>query len=638
MSATAHTILYPATVIDMKTTVPRPIELLAPAKDAETAIQAILHGADAVYMGASSHGARHAAANSVADIARVAAFAHRYGARVYVTVNTIIYDDELADVERLVWDLWRAGADALIVQDMALLMMNLPPIALHASTQCDTRTPAKSRFLQDAGFSQIVLARELSLDEIGAIHRAVSVPLEVFVYGALCVSFSGDCQASFLTTGRSANRGECAQICRYAFDLEDGQGNRIAVGKHLLSLRDMNRIAMLSDLLAAGASSLKIEGRLKDVAYVKNATAAWRAALDRIISENPDKYSHASRGHSNVTFTPDLQRCFNRGYTPYFLKGTPRPGTMASFDTPKWVGQPVGTVVRCAGKVIEARLSTGVNNGDGLGYFDRDGRFAGFRVNRSEGSRLFVAQPVNIAAGTGLYRNNDIRFNALLTGETARRTVDAWLTLRRTPWGLALDARAEGMRGAVSITRTVEFSPAKTDQRAARRRVLEKTGNTIYTITGIDDHAGDIFIPASVLTAMRREVTELLDTAWACAYRRDMRRKPAENLHLPEGTELTRHDNIANRLAAGFYRSLGAMEIPQAIEVAPARDRITQTGSAETRVMECRYCLRREMGACLKTKDKGNLPRELYLVAGQNRFRLEFDCAKCLMRVWHINR
>ncbi len=288
------------------------LELLAPAKNKETAIAAIDHGADAVYIGAPSHGARRQAANTLEDIKEVVTYAHRFNVRVYVTVNTIVYDNELADVCELVWNLYSAGVDALIVQDMSLLRMNLPPIALHASTQCDIRTPSKARFLQDAGFSQLVLPRELSLDEIRAFSNAVDIPLEAFVHGALCVSYSGDCQASFLTTGRSANRGECAQICRYKFNLEDSRGNRLIEGKHLLSLKDMNRLDMLQDMADAGISSFKIEGRLKDIGYVKNVVAAYSDALNRIVAASDGKYRRRSRGTCEVTFTPDVTRSFNQ--------------------------------------------------------------------------------------------------------------------------------------------------------------------------------------------------------------------------------------------------------------------------------------------------------------------------------------
>lgn len=609
-----------------KKTEPREIELLAPARDLDTAIAAIDHGADAVYMGASILGARKAAGNTVDDIRQTSEYAHLFGARVYVTVNTIIYEHELTAARNLVWDLYRAGVDALIVQDMALLRMDLPPIALHASTQCDTRDASKAAMLEEAGFSQIVLARELSLDEIAAIHNRVKAPLEVFVHGALCVSYSGDCQASWAITGRSANRGECAQVCRMAFDLEDGKGNKLIKGKHLMSLRDLNRIADLSALLDAGASSLKIEGRLKDIPYVKNVVSAYRKALDNIIEANPDRYRRASAGTSRITFTPDLAKSFNRTYTPYFLKG--RPASLANFDTPKWTGEYVGKVSRTERNGIMAYLDEPVNNGDGLVFRNREGAFEGFRVNRAEGNRLFPAQPVNIAPGTALYRNSDTARLKMLAGKTAERTLAISLTLRPTPSGIALDACDEtGI--SVSCAVAVELLKAQTDQRAARARTLAKTGGTIFSVTEIHDNAGDMFIPASILTGLRRDTLEMLVTARQLRHTRPLPGKTKAELATP--ATLSRHDNVANSLATEFYAAHGTQTIEPAIEVSARADK-------EIRVMECRYCLRHELGACTKTPEGRKLPRELYLVTANNRFRLEFDCRACLMRLWYQPR
>ncbi|MDE7396533.1 MAG: U32 family peptidase, partial [Muribaculum sp.] len=365
----------------------RPLELLAPARNAEVARQAVLHGADAVYIGAAGFGARAAASNSFDDIKAVVEVAHSYGARVYVTVNTIVYDSELKGVEQMIRELYRVGVDALIVQDLGILRMDIPPIDLHASTQCDIRTHEKARFLESLGFSQLVLPRELSLEEIAAIRSATSVPLEAFVHGALCVSYSGDCQASQLTCGRSANRGECAQICRYAFDLYAGTSDYPVVrGKHLLSLRDLNRSDSLEAMAAAGISSFKIEGRLKDPAYVKNIVALYRRRLDAIIDSHPELYCRASEGITDLKFTPQADRSFNRGFTSYFLNGTPVDNpSMASPDTPKSRGQLVGTVrsVRDSGRIVEASLLHPLANGDGLGYFSPDEGFVGFRINKA---------------------------------------------------------------------------------------------------------------------------------------------------------------------------------------------------------------------------------------------------------------
>ncbi len=611
------------------------LELLAPAKNKETAIAAIDHGADAVYIGAPSHGARRQAANTLEDIKEVVTYAHRFNVRVYVTVNTIVYDNELADVCELVWNLYSAGVDALIVQDMSLLRMNLPPIALHASTQCDIRTPSKARFLQDAGFSQLVLPRELSLDEIRAFSNAVDIPLEAFVHGALCVSYSGDCQASFLTTGRSANRGECAQICRYKFNLEDSRGNRLIEGKHLLSLKDMNRLDMLQDMADAGISSFKIEGRLKDIGYVKNVVAAYSDALNRIVAASDGKYRRRSRGTCEVTFTPDVTRSFNRGFTSYFLKDIhPGAHALASIDSPKWIGANVGVVKRqLSPRRVKAVLSCKLENGDGLGYFNGDGEFCGFRLNKIEGDIISTASDVAVPAGTQLYRNFDKQWNAALDKPTSRRTIGVNMSLRSCGDTLVLELTDnDGVNVAVSQIYAAE--PAATPQTEARKRVLSKLGDTIFSLQALDDGVGSLFIPASVLTSLRRDGVDAMLHANESAYSFDYRRKADSQLSLPEGVTLSRHDNIANHEAATFYESIGCT-VPKA---AKAVETMKDDGT-EMRVMQTRYCLRRELGACLKQGGAKKVPGQLFLTSGPDlRFRLDFDCANCRMNVIRVAR
>ncbi len=383
------------------------LELLAPARNADIAIAAIQAGADAIYIGPDSHGARRAAANSVADIARVVEAAHPFGVKVYATVNTIVYDDEIADVERLVRELYRVGVDALIVQDLGLLRADLPPIDLHASTQCDIRTPAKARWLHSLGFSRVVPARELSLDELRAIHEAdPGVEIEAFVHGALCVSYSGDCRASAMAGGRSANRGECAQICRLPFNLTDADGNILVRDKHLLSLRDLNRSESIGAMADAGVSSFKIEGRLKEADYVVNAVAHYSRILDRIVAESGGRYERASAGRSRCSFTPDPSKAFNRGFTPYFLTGRAPRGGIAAIHTPKAMGENVGTVTASTDRTITARLTANLANGDGLGYFDASGKFCGFRLNRVDGNTLYPAPPQRIPPGPPRFRNS----------------------------------------------------------------------------------------------------------------------------------------------------------------------------------------------------------------------------------------
>ena len=376
----------------------RTLELLAPARDAIIGKEAVIHGADAMYIGADAFGARAAARNSVADIASLVDFAHSFDSRVYVTLNTLIYDDELREAEKLIRQLYIIGVDALIVQDLSVLRMDIPPIALHASTQCDTRTPAKARFLQDCGFSQIVLARELSLTEIKAIAEAVTVPIEAFVHGALCVSYSGDCQASLFSTGRSANRGECAQMCRLPYSLTDSDGRKLAPDGHYLSLRDMNRLDRLADLADAGVSSFKIEGRLKESDYVRNTVAAYYRTLDKVVDSSEGRYKRLAAGSVKYNFEPDVTRSFNRRFTHYFLDGRPAKNvSMASIDSPKWIGHKIGKVKALKGRAIVVESEEPLCNGDGHGYFGSDGRYSGFRVNRVDGSLIYPASDVKVS-------------------------------------------------------------------------------------------------------------------------------------------------------------------------------------------------------------------------------------------------
>lgn len=593
------------------------IELLAPARDKEVAIEALRHGADAVYMGASSHGARAAAGNPVADIASVADYAHRFGARVYVTVNTLVYDHELHQVERLIRELYRAGADALIVQDLGVLRLDIPPIALHASTQCDIRTPATARFLQDLGFSQLVLPRELSADEIRAMRQAVTVPLEAFIHGALCVSYSGDCYASQRHTGRSANRGECAQLCRLPYDLTDGSGRTLATGKHLLSLRDLNRLGDLRELIDAGVSSLKIEGRLKDAGYVKNVVAAYDRELKKL------GVRRTSRGQAETDFDPDPARSFNRGFTSYFFH-TPAPRTMASVNTPKSIGTPIATVASVKGKRITLRdVGAQLANGDGLIFFDPAGHVGGFRVNRVDSPTILTTAdepPRTLTPGTTLYRNFDKAFADRLSRPSATRTLPLHMTLRRAGSQLCLDAG--------DVTATINApnpQKANTPQADARRRVLSKLGGSDYRLEGLTDLLADEFVPASQLTDLRRKLTELLEITARTTHHFDRRREELTEAKAPE-TTLTYHANVANRLAEQVYRDHG---VSGPIQPAPE----IKAPEGETMVMHTRYCLRRELGHCRRTPAGAEWTEPLTLSAPGLTLRLGFDCAACAMTV-----
>ena len=621
----------------------RPLELLAPARNLECGMAAIDHGADAVYIGAQRFGARAAAGNSVADIAQLCAYAHQYEAKVYVTVNTIIYDDELDDTRRLLDELQQAGVDAVLVQDMAIVSYLNPQhsfltprkISLHASTQTDNRTPEKVRWLSEQGFSRVVLARELSIDEIRGIHEAVpNVELEVFVHGALCVSYSGQCYASQYCFGRSANRGECAQVCRMQFDLVDSDGTVIEHDRHLLSLKDLCRIDHLEALADAGATSFKIEGRLKDVAYVKNVTAAYSERLNQIVRQHPDRYCRASKGRITYTFTPNLAKTFNRGYTDYFATG--RRPDIASFDTPKAMGEFVGTVKEQRRDSFNVAGTASFSNGDGLCFLGRDRQLQGFRVNRVEGNRLFPQRmPEGIRPGTRLYRNSDQAFDRLLSKPSAQRKLPITMALRPTAAGFALTS------GDVTVALPIAHQVAEKPQQENIVRQLTKLGNTPYECSEVDLPADfNFFIPSSQLTELRRLLVEKLEEQGGIFEVRGTRYEVQENSapssvgssaanhisHLaPRTSHLETHPyllNIANHVSARFY---GVGE-PTAYELHPVPDAV---------LMQCRHCLRYTLGYCVRHGGRRPTWHEpLYLRLGDGRrFRLEFDCRNCQMNV-----
>ena len=605
---------------------PRPIELLSPAKNLECGLAAVDHGADAVYIGAPRFGARAAAGNSPEDIARLVEYAHVYGVRIYVTVNTILKDEELAETERLIHDLYRIGVDALIVQDMGITRLHLPPIPLHASTQMDNRTPEKVRFLAEAGFRQVVLARELSLQEIRHIHEACpQTLLEVFVHGALCVSYSGQCYASQACFGRSANRGECAQFCRLPFSLVDADGKTMVRDKHLLSLKDLNQSDRLEQLLDAGASSLKIEGRLKDVAYVKNVTAAYRFRLDEILSRRPE-YVRSSSGSSRYTFIPQLDKSFSRGFTHYFLQG--RGEDIASFDTPKSLGEEMGTLKEQRGHSFTVAGVKSFHNGDGICYLDGQGRLQGFRVNRVEDNRIFPAGEVpRIPLRTRLYRNFDQEFEKLLARKSAERKIALRWALWETPQGFALSAEDEdGNRAARSFDYPKEL--ARSPQGANLRAQLGKLGNTPFEAVGEMDIrlADNWFLPASVVTDWRRQVVDCLLQVRRIRYRREWQvwRPTAHAFPL---SSLTYLGNVMNGEARRFYLEHGVATVAPAYEAQAVPEAV---------LMFCRHCLRYSMGWCPTFQKKRSPYREPYYLVSSDgrRFRLSFDCKNCQMKVY----
>ncbi|MBR4842103.1 MAG: U32 family peptidase [Bacteroidaceae bacterium] len=608
----------------------RTIELLSPAKNLECGIEAIKHGADAVYIGAGRFGARQAAGNPVDDIVELTRFAHFYGAKVYVTVNTILKDSELQDAEKLIWQLYEAGVDALLVQDMAVLRMNLPPIALHASTQCDIRNVEKVRFLADCGFTRVVLARELSLAEITDIHKACpDVELECFVHGALCVSYSGQCYASQYCFGRSANRGECAQFCRLKFDLVDAYDNVLIRGKHLLSLRDMNRMDYLEELMDAGVCSFKIEGRLKDVSYVKNITAAYNQALESVLRHRDD-FKRASAGTSVPYFSPDVSKSFNRGFSDYFLHG--RSDDICSFSSPKAIGEKMGVLKEVGRGWLNVAGSKAFHNGDGLCFLNAEGELEGYRVNRVENGRVFLflegGDMPQIKAGTVVYRNFDKEFDKTLSKESASRKIGINILFEETDQGFK--ARFTDEDGFVAETeKEWKKEDARMPQESNIKTQLSKLGATRFEAHCIEVRMdGERFIPSSLLSEMRRSVTEKLEILRFDSYTRPVPGIVKDaSFKYPENS-LTYLGNVLNSEARNFYSDHGVVSIDDAFE---------KTQPEKATIMYCRHCIKYTIGLCPKRcKVSKNLQiREpLYLRSSDGcHFGLNFDCSRCQMEV-----
>ena len=599
----------------------RHIELLAPAKNLQTGISAINHGADAVYVGAARFGARQAAGNSVEDIAKLVEYAHIFGVKVYVTLNTIIYDDEIAEAEKLITELYNVGVDALIVQDMGILRMNIPPIPLHASTQMDNRTAEKVKFLSDVGFPRVVLARELSLEQINAIHESnPKTELEVFVHGALCVSYSGQCYASQHCFARSANRGACAQFCRLPFDLVDADGKIIVKEKHLLSLKDMNRSGYLEEMLDAGVTSLKIEGRLKDESYVKNITAYYRARLDELFARRKE-YARASQGRTSPQFVPSPEKSFSRGFTDYMLKNGK--DDISSFDTPKSMGERMGRV-KFVSRNFFTFIGKDFNNGDGACFINSDGKLCGFRINRVEGNRIFPQTMPHIESGDELYRNYDCGFERELSRPDVPRRLVIDLVFAENEDGFTLSATNDNGLQCV-IEQPFKKEQARSPQKDNIITQLRKWGNTPFEVGNIAVEMDDNwFVPSSLLSDMRRTLCDkLLETCKERNRRADI---PLNEKNVPFVAEkLDYKGNVSNRLAQSFYESHNVKELSPAFEVEPV-DKAT--------VMFCKHCIRQSMGWCSKKGTRMPYAEPLYLVSADGRrFRLAFDCKECQMRV-----
>ena len=601
---------------------PRPLELLAPARTADIGVAAIDCGADAVYIAGPAFGARQAAGNPVADIRRLCDYAHRFGVRIYVTFNTLVYEEEIPQARRLLQELQEAGVDALIVQDAAVTRLAPEGMILHASTQCAIRTPEKARFTESLGYGRLVLERELSLEQIRTIRAAVGAELECFVHGALCVCYSGQCYLSEHLAGRSANRGACVQACRSLYDLEDASGRILARNKALLSLKDFNLIHRLEDLAEAGADSFKIEGRLKSVSYVRNVVRAYSDALDALVRRYPGKYRRASFGSLRGGFTPDLKKTFNRDYTELFLDG--KRGEWAAMDAPKSMGEYIGTVDRLRAGVVTVRPDNPgltLHNGDGFAFVGRDGGIVGFRGDVCEGFTIRCKEVSGLKEGMRLYRNIDADFERKLEADRPVRELGVTLQARLSAGALAVTAVTEDGRKA-SLDVLAPLEAARDMDRmleTVRSQLAKRSGSYAFTVAGVEVEGAVPFMSASFLNGIRRDLAATLDA------------QPVRMLPLRRGVvrpdpapeTLTYQDNIANSVAREIYRERGSAAIEEAFEL---------THREGVEYMRTKYCLRHELGLCPKQRP-GTRPEPLFLLNNGRRLRLNFDCAACEMTV-----
>ncbi len=616
------------------------LELLAPAKTAAIGREAVLHGADAVYIGGPAFGARDKAGNDLREIAELVAFAHRYRSKIFVTLNTILHDAELELARKMVWDCYEAGVDALIVQDLGLLALDLPPIDLHASTQCDIRTPDKARFLAQVGFSQLVLARELTLAEIAAIHAAVppDTVIEDFVHGALCVAYSGQCYISHAQTGRSANRGDCSQACRLPYTLQDAQGRVVAYQKHLLSVKDNNQSANLRALVAAGVRSFKIEGRYKDAPYVKNITGYYRQLLDEVLAEQPE-LQRASSGQTRLLFAPDPDKTFHRGATDYFSNG--RKADIGAFDTPTFVGLPLGTVSKLGPDWFELDTAHALANGDGLNYLHQR-TVHGIRANRAERVgkhwRVWPNEPLNsligLRVGTEINRNSDHAWEAALQRKSAERKIGLQATLSETPSGFALTLQDEDGYSGRADWRGDKQAAQQPDSAVAQvQQQLDRFGSSDFELREAAQVAWSqpYFLPGSVLNNLRRDALLQLEELRAAGYQRLPRRPAVQPPPRYPDLQLSYLANVYNHAARAFYAQHGVELIDAAFEAHEARGDVS--------LMITRHCIRYSLSLCPKqakgvTGVQGTVRAEpMTLVNGKEKLRLEFDCRACEMHV-----
>lgn len=614
------------------------LELLSPAKNIEIAMQAILHGADAVYIGGPSFGARHNAGNSVSDIAKLVEFAHRYYAKVFVTLNTILHDNELESARQLIWQFYHAGVDALIVQDMGILNLDIPPIDLHASTQMDIRTPEKAKFLSDVGFSQIVLARELNLNEITIIFKQIDAKIEFFIHGALCVAFSGQCYISHAQTGRSANRGDCSQACRLPFTLKDDQGRVVAYEKHLLSMKDNYQSDNLESLIQAGVRSFKIEGRYKDLTYVKNITAHYRQKLDNILS-NSSNLTAASSGKTEYFFTPDPTRTFNRGNTDYFVTG--RKPDIGAFESPKFIGLQIGEITNVTAQYIDIKSEKMLTNGDGLNVLIKREVF-GFRADKVDklGANQYRVYPNEIPKSLNtiklpfiVNRNLDHLWQQNLLKDSSDRRIGVSFVLSNIDNGIQLKAKSEeGI--CVELDLIGQFDLANQTDKALKniQDNLSKLGQTIYYLSElIIDLSIIYFIPSSQLNQFRRDIIEKLTSARLASYQTNKRKPETNPKPIYPDNQLTYLANVYNHKAREFYKQHGVQLIESAYEAHEIKDDVP--------LMITKHCLRFAFNLCPK-QAKGiqgvkTKVTPMKLIQNNNEeLLLKFNCKACEMQVW----
>ena len=611
------------------------LELLSPARDVGSAREAILHGADAVYIGGPGFGARHNASNSLSDIAGLVPFAHRYGAKIFVTLNTILHDDELEPAQRLITDLYETGVDALIVQDMGVMELDIPPIELHASTQCDIRSVEKAKFLSDVGFSQIVLARELNLQQIKAIYDNTDATIEFFIHGALCVAYSGQCNISHAQTGRSANRGDCSQACRLPYTLKDDQGRVVAYEKHLLSMKDNDQTANLAQLIDAGVRSFKIEGRYKDMSYVKNITAHYRQMLDAIIEDRGD-LMRSSAGRTEHFFVPSTDKTFHRGSTDYFVNA--RKGDIGAFDSPKFIGLPVGEVLKVAKDHLDVEVSEALTNGDGLNVMIKR-EIVGFRANTVEktGENRYRVWPNEMPADLHkvrprqvLNRNLDHNWQQALQKTSSERRIAVDIDLSGWQEQLVLTMTCED---GVSVTHTLdgEFAEATQAEKALAnlRDGVAKLGQTIYFARDVQINLpGALFVPNSLLNQLRRETVERLDDARVKAAPCGQRKAVSVPPPVYPDTHLSFLANVYNHKARAFYQRYGVKLIDAAYEAHQEK--------GDVPVMITKHCLRFAFNLCPK-QAKGSIKSwkatPMQLIHGDEVLTLKFDCRPCEMHV-----